>query len=51
MGEAHNNLAVVYYELGRYDEANKRVKLAEKYGYKVSSLFKEALKTAQLPSR
>jgi len=34
-GEAHNNLAVVYYETGRYKEADKALRAAEKAGVKV----------------
>lgn len=36
IGEAHNNLAVIYMETGRLDEAEKAVKAAEKAGLKVS---------------
>ena len=35
VGEAHNNLAVVYMETGRYDEAMKAVNAAEKAGVRV----------------
>jgi tetratricopeptide (TPR) repeat protein len=35
VGEAHNNLAVVYMETGRYDEAMNALKAAEKAGVKV----------------
>lgn len=34
-GEAHNNLAVVYFETGRYDLAKASVRAAEKAGVKV----------------
>ena len=40
-GEAHNNLAVVYLETGRYDEADKAVKAAEKVGFRVNPMLKE----------
>jgi tetratricopeptide (TPR) repeat protein len=44
IGEAHNNLAVVYMETGRYDEAEKAVKAAEKAGLKVSPALKEEIR-------
>jgi tetratricopeptide (TPR) repeat protein len=34
-GEAHNNLAVVYFETGRYEQAKASVRAAEKAGLKV----------------
>lgn len=34
-GEAHSNLAVVYFETGRYPQAKEAVKAAEKAGFKV----------------
>lgn len=34
-GEAHNNLAVVYFETARYAQAEKAIKAAEKTGFKV----------------
>jgi tetratricopeptide (TPR) repeat protein len=40
-GEAHNNLAVVYLQTGRYDEAEKAVKSAEKAGFRVNPMLKE----------
>jgi Flp pilus assembly protein TadD len=40
-GEAHNNLAVVYLQTGRYDEAEKAVKAAEKAGFRVNPMLKE----------
>jgi tetratricopeptide (TPR) repeat protein len=43
MGEAHNNVAVVYMLTGRLDEAKAEVKLAEKAGFKVNPKFKEDL--------
>lgn len=39
-GEAHSNLAVVYFETGRYDEADRSVAAAEKAGYKVHPQLK-----------
>jgi Tfp pilus assembly protein PilF len=32
LGEAHNNLAVVYLQAGRLDDADREMKLAEKSG-------------------
>jgi Tfp pilus assembly protein PilF len=43
VGEAHNNLAVVYMLAGRIDDAEKEVKLAEKAGFEVSRDFKRDL--------
>jgi tetratricopeptide (TPR) repeat protein len=40
-GEAHNNLAVVYLETGRYEEAEKALKAAEKSGFRVNPMLKE----------
>lgn len=34
-GEAHNNLAVVYFETGRYQEADRALRAAEKAGVRV----------------
>jgi Tfp pilus assembly protein PilF len=44
MGEAHNNLAVIYMINGRLDEAEKEVRLAEQAGFKVNPMLKEDLK-------
>lgn len=44
MGEAHNNLAVVYMETGRLDLAEKSVKNAEKAGMRVDALKEEIAK-------
>lgn len=41
LGEAHNNLAVVYMLTGRLDEAQKEVALAEKAGFKVHTGLKQ----------
>lgn len=46
MGEAHNNLAVVYLLTGRVAEADKAVARAERHGYPVSPQFKRDLKLA-----
>ena len=43
-GEAHNNLAVVYMESGRLDEAEKAVTAAEKAGFKVHPQLKKDIK-------
>jgi Flp pilus assembly protein TadD len=44
MGEAHNNLAVIYMLGGRLDEAEREIEAAEKAGFTVSPKFKEDLK-------
>jgi tetratricopeptide (TPR) repeat protein len=46
LGEAHNNLAVVYMRTGRLEAAEREMKLAEKYGVRVNPQFKADLKTA-----
>jgi Flp pilus assembly protein TadD len=43
LGEAHNNLAVIYMLSGRLDEAEKAIKLAEKGGVRVSPELKKEL--------
>jgi tetratricopeptide (TPR) repeat protein len=43
VGEAHNNLAVVYMETGRFDQAEKSVKAAEKAGLKVQQALKDEI--------
>jgi tetratricopeptide (TPR) repeat protein len=43
-GEAHSNLAVVYLQTGRYDEAEKAVRAAEKTGFKVNPMLKDDIK-------
>jgi tetratricopeptide (TPR) repeat protein len=43
-GEAYSNLAVVYLETGRFDEAEKAVKAAEKSGFKVNPMLKDDIK-------
>ena len=54
MGEAHNNLAVVYMETGRLDQAEKSLKAAEKAGMRVSPALKDEIakrkKNSQLPT-
>jgi tetratricopeptide (TPR) repeat protein len=44
LGEAHNNLAVIYMQTGRLEEAEQSLKLAEKAGFRVNPQFKEDLK-------
>jgi tetratricopeptide (TPR) repeat protein len=46
LGEAHNNLAVIYMTSGRIKEAEAEVKAAEKAGFRVNPQFKEDLKKA-----
>jgi Tfp pilus assembly protein PilF len=46
LGEAHNNLAVVYLLTRRFDEADAEIKAAEKSGFKVNPQMKEDLKKA-----
>lgn len=43
-GEAHNNLAVVYLETGRLDEAEKSVQAAERAGFNVHPQLKEDIR-------
>lgn len=43
VGEAHNNLAVVYLETGRYDQALKAVNAAEEAGVKVHPDLKKEI--------
>lgn len=51
MGEAHNNLAVVYMETGRLDQAERSVKAAEKAGMRVNALKEEIQKRKNAVSR
>jgi Tfp pilus assembly protein PilF len=44
LGEAHNNLAVIYMQTGRFDDALKALTAAEKAGFKVNPQFKADLK-------
>jgi tetratricopeptide (TPR) repeat protein len=43
-GEAHNNLAVVYLQTGRYKEADEAVRAAERAGYKVHPQLKQDIR-------
>jgi len=47
MGEAHNNLAFVYFRTGRLDAAEDELKAAEKSGFAVNPRFKEDVKKAK----
>ncbi|HEY1305293.1 MAG TPA: tetratricopeptide repeat protein [Vicinamibacterales bacterium] len=49
LGEAHNNLAVIYMQSGRKAEAENAVKLAEKAGFKVNAQLKEDIKKLPTP--
>lgn len=44
LGEAHNNLAVVYLLTGRLDQAQDELRLAEKAGFKVDPGLRQDLK-------
>jgi len=44
LGEAHNNLAVVYMQTDRLDAADEELKQAEKAGFRVNPQFKADLK-------
>src|SRR5204863_2815730 len=46
-GEAHNNLAVIYMQTGRLNDAEQELKLAEKNGFNVNPQFKSDLKDRQ----
>lgn len=39
-GETHNNLAVLYLTMGRYEDANAEVRAAEKVGFRVAEELK-----------
>jgi len=47
LGEAHNNLAVIYMETGRFERAAEKIEAAEKSGFRVNPQFKEDLKKAR----
>ena len=44
LGEAHNNLVVVYMQAGRFAEAEVEIKAAEKAGFRVNPQLKEDVK-------
>jgi tetratricopeptide (TPR) repeat protein len=46
LGEAHNNLAVVYMLTGRYDEARAEITAAEKSGFRINPQLATDLKHA-----
>ena len=46
LGEAHNNLAVVYMVTGRYQQAEAEIKAAEKSAFRVNPQLKADLKKA-----
>lgn len=46
LGEAHNNLAVVYLQTGRYNKAEEEVAAAEKSGLRVNPQLKADIKHA-----
>jgi tetratricopeptide (TPR) repeat protein len=46
-GETHNNLAVLYFTMGRYDEADAEVKAAEKVGFRVAEELKGDIRGAR----
>jgi tetratricopeptide (TPR) repeat protein len=46
LGEAHNNLAVVFMLTGRYPQADAEIKAAEKSGFHVNPQLKQDLKKA-----
>lgn len=47
LGEAHNNLAVVYMQTGRYSDAEEALKAAEKNGVRVNPQFRDDLQKAR----
>ena len=51
LGEAHNNLAVIYMTSGRFKEADAEVKAAEKTGFRVNPQFKDDPKKAAAERR
>ena len=44
VGEAYSNLAVVYMETARYDDAERAIRDAEKTGFKVAPALKDEIK-------
>src|SRR4051812_18515060 len=47
LGEAHNNLAVIYLQTGRLPEAEAAIKAAEKAGFRVNPQLKDDVKKAR----
>lgn len=50
-GEAHNNLAVVFLETGRFDEAERAIAAAEKAGFRVPAQLKEEVRNRRKAGR
>jgi tetratricopeptide (TPR) repeat protein len=46
-GEAYNNLAVLYLQSGRIEEAEKATKTAEKTGFRINPALKDAIAAAK----
>ena len=46
-GEAHNNLAVVYFETGRAEDAEREIQAAERVGFKVHPQLKADIQAAK----
>ena len=46
-GETHNNLAVLYLTIGRYEDAENEVKAAEKVGFKINENLKSDIRAAR----
>jgi Flp pilus assembly protein TadD len=49
-GEAHSNLAVVYFVTGRLPEAETEIKAAEKAGFRVNPRLKDDIAAAKKKS-
>jgi tetratricopeptide (TPR) repeat protein len=47
LGEAHNNLAVIYLSTGRVDEAHRALALAERHGFRVNPGLKADVEKAR----
>jgi tetratricopeptide (TPR) repeat protein len=47
VGEAHNNLAVVYLQTGRYDDAERALAAAKKVGFRIHPQLEEDIKAAR----
>ena len=47
LGEAHNNLAVIYMQTGRYAEAEAELEAAERNGVRINPQFRDDLKAAR----
>jgi tetratricopeptide (TPR) repeat protein len=51
MGEAHNNLAFVYFRTGRLEQAGNELKAAEKAGFPVNPRFKDDVEKARTAAK